>query len=89
LFGLLSKTKNADTTKPPPAKTLRFGLCICVKNMCSIQFPIMVAQTDVPVNAFEKILSGLAQAVVMRYVASWASVYTNAQNHGSRRCRKP
>lgn len=25
--------------------------------MCSIQFAIMVAQTDVPVNAFEEILS--------------------------------
>jgi len=56
LSGLPSKTKNANTIRPTPAKTLWFGLCICVKNMCSIQFPIMVAQTDVPVNAFEKIL---------------------------------
>ncbi|WP_161846845.1 hypothetical protein [Pseudoflavonifractor sp. 524-17] len=57
LSGLLSKTKNADTTRPPPAKTLWFGLCICVKNMCSIQLSTMVSQTDVPVNALGKILS--------------------------------
>ena len=36
--------------EPTPVKTLWFGLCICVKNMCSIQFLIMVAQTDVPVG---------------------------------------
>ena len=51
------KNKKRKYDKTAPSKTLRFGLCICVKNMCGIQFSIMVAQTDVPVNAFGKILS--------------------------------
>ena len=48
---------NRRYNKTDPGKTLWSGLCICVKNICSIQFPIMEEQTDVSVNAFEKILS--------------------------------